>query len=295
MPPQPHAPRFGDHDAARVRFRRAVTLLLMTLVLPGSAQLVAGNRKVGRIALRVCLALARHPDRRRPARPAVARPHLLPGQQHVHARTAAAGAVRRRRRLGAAVLRRLASRPAARAAAEAAARGGRAQQRAGVLRGGLAAVRRAHGRGAADVHRHDVRRRPGDRGDPRPLQRAAARRRLRRRPLGPAPRQPLGGEHRPGDRPRHPVRAAAQHDELPVRRGLDHGRAVPGRLRLRGLRAEQPRHLGGRQQGPVQGLRQPGRRGDHRGRRGHHRADDQLLRDGEPRRASAAWCRPSAA
>ncbi len=57
MPPQPHAPRFGDHDAARVRFRRAVTLLLMTLVLPGSAQLVAGNRKVGRIALRTALAL----------------------------------------------------------------------------------------------------------------------------------------------------------------------------------------------------------------------------------------------
>ena len=57
MPPQPHAPRFGDHDASRVRFRRAVTLLLMTLVLPGSAQLVAGNRKVGRIALRVCLGL----------------------------------------------------------------------------------------------------------------------------------------------------------------------------------------------------------------------------------------------
>ncbi|MGZ5417333.1 MAG: LCP family protein [Nocardioides sp.] len=57
MPPQPHAPRFGYHDAARVRFRRAVTLLLMTLVLPGSAQLVAGNRKVGRIALRTALAL----------------------------------------------------------------------------------------------------------------------------------------------------------------------------------------------------------------------------------------------
>jgi LCP family protein required for cell wall assembly len=34
-----------------------VTLLLMTLVLPGSAQLVAGNRKVGRVALRVWLSL----------------------------------------------------------------------------------------------------------------------------------------------------------------------------------------------------------------------------------------------
>jgi LCP family protein required for cell wall assembly len=44
-----------DREAAlsRVRFRRAVTLLLMTLVLPGSAQLVAGRRQLGRIALRI--------------------------------------------------------------------------------------------------------------------------------------------------------------------------------------------------------------------------------------------------
>src|SRR4051812_1539904 len=40
---------------SRVRFRRAITLLLMTLFLPGSAQLVAGRREVGRIALRVWL------------------------------------------------------------------------------------------------------------------------------------------------------------------------------------------------------------------------------------------------
>jgi polyisoprenyl-teichoic acid--peptidoglycan teichoic acid transferase len=39
--------------AARVRYRRAVALLVMTLVLPGSAQLVAGNARVGRIALRI--------------------------------------------------------------------------------------------------------------------------------------------------------------------------------------------------------------------------------------------------
>lgn len=39
--------------AARVRFRRAVTLVLMTLVLPGSAQLVVGNKRVGRIAMRI--------------------------------------------------------------------------------------------------------------------------------------------------------------------------------------------------------------------------------------------------
>src|SRR5690242_7344440 len=43
--------------AAHVRFRRAVALMLMTLVLPGSAQLVAGNPRVGRIALRTTRAL----------------------------------------------------------------------------------------------------------------------------------------------------------------------------------------------------------------------------------------------
>ncbi|WP_370615911.1 LCP family protein [Mumia sp. Pv 4-285] len=43
--------------SARVRFRRALSLMLMTLVAPGSAQLVAGNRRVGRIALRVWAAL----------------------------------------------------------------------------------------------------------------------------------------------------------------------------------------------------------------------------------------------
>ena len=54
--PRPH-PRFGDREASRVRFRRALALLLMTLVLPGSAQLVAGNKRIGRIALRVVLVL----------------------------------------------------------------------------------------------------------------------------------------------------------------------------------------------------------------------------------------------
>lgn len=43
--------------AARIRFRRALALMAMTLVAPGSAQLVAGNRRVGRIALRLWLLL----------------------------------------------------------------------------------------------------------------------------------------------------------------------------------------------------------------------------------------------
>lgn len=42
--------------AARVRFRRALSLMAMTLVVPGSAQLVAGHRKVGQVAVRIWLA-----------------------------------------------------------------------------------------------------------------------------------------------------------------------------------------------------------------------------------------------
>ncbi len=41
--------------SARVRFRRSITLLLMTLFAPGTAQLVAGNKAVGRFAVRVLL------------------------------------------------------------------------------------------------------------------------------------------------------------------------------------------------------------------------------------------------
>ena len=42
--------------ASRVRFRRALTLVGMTVVAPGSAQLVAGNKRVGRIAMRCAAA-----------------------------------------------------------------------------------------------------------------------------------------------------------------------------------------------------------------------------------------------
>jgi len=50
-----HRARVDPRTVARVRFRRALTLLVMTLVVPGSAQLVAGRREVGRLALRVWL------------------------------------------------------------------------------------------------------------------------------------------------------------------------------------------------------------------------------------------------
>ncbi|MBA2697589.1 MAG: LCP family protein [Nocardioidaceae bacterium] len=42
--------------AVRVRLRRAVTLMLMTVLVPGSAQVAAGNRRVGRLAMRCALA-----------------------------------------------------------------------------------------------------------------------------------------------------------------------------------------------------------------------------------------------
>lgn len=43
--------------AAHVRFRRALALVAMTLVLPGSAQLVAGNRRIGRWVVWLSLVL----------------------------------------------------------------------------------------------------------------------------------------------------------------------------------------------------------------------------------------------
>ncbi len=55
--PGPHPRREAGERAARVRFRRAIALMVMTLVLPGSAQLVAGSREVGRIAMRTWFVL----------------------------------------------------------------------------------------------------------------------------------------------------------------------------------------------------------------------------------------------
>jgi polyisoprenyl-teichoic acid--peptidoglycan teichoic acid transferase len=44
-------------EVAAVRFRRALMLLLMTLVAPGSAQLSAGMRRIGRFALGMAIAI----------------------------------------------------------------------------------------------------------------------------------------------------------------------------------------------------------------------------------------------
>jgi LCP family protein required for cell wall assembly len=62
--PVPPVPAFRAHSstpvarrAAQVRFRRALSLMAMTLVAPGTAQMVAGNRRVGLIAFRTYLGL----------------------------------------------------------------------------------------------------------------------------------------------------------------------------------------------------------------------------------------------
>ena len=59
--PRTGATRVADRgtQVARVRFRRALALMFMTLLLPGSAQLAVGDKRLGRIAMRVwfgCLA-----------------------------------------------------------------------------------------------------------------------------------------------------------------------------------------------------------------------------------------------
>jgi polyisoprenyl-teichoic acid--peptidoglycan teichoic acid transferase len=53
-----HRSRKSGARSERIKRRRAVALLAMTLVLPGSAQLVAGNRRVGRVALRIWATLS---------------------------------------------------------------------------------------------------------------------------------------------------------------------------------------------------------------------------------------------
>jgi LCP family protein required for cell wall assembly len=47
----------ADRRAEQLRFRRSLTLMGMTLLVPGSAHLVAGNPRVGRVIIRIWLVL----------------------------------------------------------------------------------------------------------------------------------------------------------------------------------------------------------------------------------------------
>jgi LCP family protein required for cell wall assembly len=54
VPPSLHTPQ---QRSERAKLRRGLAVLAMTLLLPGSAQIAAGNRRVGRIALRIWIGL----------------------------------------------------------------------------------------------------------------------------------------------------------------------------------------------------------------------------------------------
>ena len=126
---QDHRPRAESADrAARVRFRRAVTLMLMTLLLPGSAQLVAGNKRVGRIALRIWFLVLLLGLVSLVAVLLASPAGVLGGLEHAAAGPAAGAADGGRGRLGRPVHGRVADRPAAHPAAEPASRRGRAQR-----------------------------------------------------------------------------------------------------------------------------------------------------------------------
>ena len=56
-PPRVSPPSVSRVEPGSSIFRRGVLLMLVTLVLPGAAQLVAGNKQVGRIALRIWFGL----------------------------------------------------------------------------------------------------------------------------------------------------------------------------------------------------------------------------------------------
>ncbi|HEX3198446.1 MAG TPA: hypothetical protein VHR39_12940, partial [Propionibacteriaceae bacterium] len=49
----PRTPATFQERSDRIKRRRGLTFLAMTLVLPGSAQLAAGSRRLGRAALRI--------------------------------------------------------------------------------------------------------------------------------------------------------------------------------------------------------------------------------------------------
>ena len=53
----PGSLRTAQERSERVKLRRGLTFLGMSLVLPGSAQIAAGNRRVGRVAVRIWVGL----------------------------------------------------------------------------------------------------------------------------------------------------------------------------------------------------------------------------------------------
>ena len=255
LPPRAPVRRLrADAALSRVRFRRAVTLLLMTLVLPGSAQLVAGRREVGRIALRVWLRVvgAFVGDRAASAWSWhgfvfwLASNTVVLGFVRLLLCALAVGwallfidawrlgqplELLQKQRLAMVGLNGVLCFSVAGSLLF-------ASHVVAVQKGFISAM---FGDGAAT------------RRDPRPLQRPAARRRLRRGPLGPAAGQPHGGQHRRGHRQGDPVRAAAQHDRTSRSpRARSWTSSSPTATTATTCELEQPLDLGPGQQGAVQ-------------------------------------------
>ncbi len=305
MPPAP-SPGPGAHpgstsrgsarDAAlaRVRFRRALTLLLMTLVLPGSAQLVAGSRTVGRLAMRVWVSLLG----------GLLLVVLLGLVWHgfvfwFASNTVVLGFLRlllcaARHRLGAPVHRRLAARPAARADAEAAARDGRPQRRAvfsvagsllfashvvAVQRGFIATMFGDGTATSAHDGRYNVLLLGGDSG--------ADRWGLRPDSITVASIDADTGKTILFGLPRNMT-------NFPFAEGSVMAEQFPEGYDCEGCELNSLATWAGDNKALFAGVGEPRRRGDRRGRRGHHRAEDQLLRDGQPAGLPQPWSRPSA-
>ena len=148
---------------------------------------------------------------------------------------------------------------------------------------GVAAVRLAHGGGAEGLHQRDVRRRYGDRGPRRPLQRAAARRRLRQ-------------ADRWGLRPDSITVASIDADtgktilfglprnmtNFPFAEGSVMAEQFPDSYDCDGCELNSLATWAADHKSLFKGYAQPRCRGHQGGRRGDHRAEDQLLRDGQP-------------
>ena len=229
-----------------IALRRGLVLMLMTLVVPGSAQLAVGKRLLGRIALRTWLiligvavvfaadadparaALVHDRGLREPAhphRPALADPCHRPGLEPVAPGRLVARQPAQHvdpRQVG---LRR--ARPCA----------GRLRRRRRL--GGLRDVRRP-----VEARHHRVHRRRHHPGAGRPVQHPPARRGRRRGPHRDASGLDDGGQHRRRNRQDGAVQPAAQPAARPVPRRLPAAREVPRRLLLpreepvRGLHAQ---------------------------------------------------------
>ena len=214
--PTTHPLRNPGSLSPAMRTRRGITLLLMTLFVPGSAQVTAGNRRWGRVGLRIWFGvlilgaalLVTYFFDRAFVIGLFARPTfllLLIGALIVLALLWAALFVDAWR-LGAPRLQTAGARRGIAVTDRVA--GGR-HRGPDALRG-----QAGHGRPGAGVQ--GVRRQPARRRGGRALQRAVARRGRRQGPARAAAGQHDAGQHRREQRPDRDVLVPAQHAERPL-------------------------------------------------------------------------------